>query len=121
MKRNRLTMCIITTALLFGFIATTCTHAFAEGLIVTILSPEESPMLFKRDMAINFSGKVTDSKGNNLIGEAVMTWESDVDGTLGEGLTLSLFLSEGTHRITLTARGEDGSTASDQIIIGVGK
>jgi hypothetical protein len=67
---------------------------------------------------------VTD--GNGAPVSAVVTWKSDLDGSLGSGVTLSHLLHGGygspsVHKITVTAFNPLGGVASDSIWITVGE
>ena len=50
---------------------------------------------------------------------AAFTWASDQDGPLGSGSPFSATLTQGQHRITLTATDADGLSASEQITVTV--
>ena len=52
----------------------------------------------------------SDQQDGNLSG--VISWSSSIDGPLGAGGTLSVFLSAGTHAITATVTDSAGATAS---------
>lgn len=50
---------------------------------------------------------------DGLLDEGALGWRSDLDGVLGTGSVLmTAFLSEGTHRLTLTGSDSDGNEAS---------
>jgi hypothetical protein len=50
---------------------------------------------------------------DGLLDEEALEWRSDRDGVLGTGSVLmTAFLSEGTHRLTLTGTDSDGNEAS---------
>lgn len=47
-----------------------------------------------------------------------LQWSSDVDGDLGSG-THSVLLSQGVHRLTVTARDSDGMLGTDSVVVSV--
>lgn len=66
-------------------------------------------------VTIDFQGSASDSEDGSLSGSALV-WESDLDGQIGTGATVSTSgLSQGHHVVTLTATDSEGATDSDQI------
>jgi len=62
-----------------------------------------------------FEGSGEDPEDGELTGDA-LTWESDRDGQLGTGQSVSLSgLSPGQHTVTLTATDSEGSTAQASV------
>jgi Matrixin len=76
---------------------------------VTITAPV-SDSVFNSGVAVALSGAATDQQDGNLSG--AISWRSSIDGPLGAGSTLSVFLSAGTHAITATVTDRAGATAS---------
>lgn len=74
---------------------------------VTILSPTAGSTMYVAQ-PVTLAGSATDVEDGLLEG-ASLVWESDLDGGLGEGHTLTTAeLSTGEHQISLTATDSDG-------------
>jgi len=87
--------------------------------VVTITSPKDGDVFIVGE-EITFSGTATDSTTGSLPDEALI-WTSDRDGEIGQGGTFtSSDLSEGVHKITLSATNNAGDTGSATIQITVG-
>jgi len=99
------------------------TFAVARNLPqVSIQSPQDNA-LYVSDQTIILEGGAYDPDDGQL-GDAALTWSSNLDGSLGSGRTLSinaLVLVEGTHTLTLTARDSDGQTSDANITIQVSR
>jgi uncharacterized protein YjiK len=66
---------------------------------------------------ITFTGTGTDPEDGDVT--ASLTWDSNLDGTIGTGGSFSTTLSEGTHTITATATDSGSLTGLDTITISV--
>ncbi len=66
---------------------------------------------------ITFTGTGTDPEDGDVTGS--LTWDSNLDGTIGTGGSFSTTLSEGTHTITATATDSGSLTGLDTITISV--
>ncbi len=87
-----------------------------------IQSPQNST-LYVSDQTIILEGDGFDADDGQL-GDAAMSWSSNLDGALGSGRALSVnasALKEGTHTISLTARDSDGQTGSASVTIQVSR
>jgi hypothetical protein len=75
-----------------------------EPPIAAILSPlfGESALTFLTADSIDFNGVANDPEDGVLPRESIV-WESDLDGQIGIGESISASLSPGVHNITLTA------------------
>jgi photosystem II stability/assembly factor-like uncharacterized protein len=85
--------------------------------IVSIISPDNnanSPV----DDAINFTGTATDPEDGALPVSA-LSWSSNRDGDLGVGSSVNVYLSPGTHQITLSAVDSQNAVGSTSISITV--
>jgi hypothetical protein len=81
---------------------------------VTIDSPSSGTAV---TVPLSLAGHAYDLEDGQLNGEA-LAWRSNRDGILGSGDMLRLdSLSEGPHRISLTATDSDGQEASDEIAV----
>jgi len=88
---------------------------------VTILSPNNGAH-FEVWEEITFTGAAQDFQDGELTGGSLV-WTSSIDGKIGEGTTFTRDdLSEGKHKITLTAKNsqEEEGTATITITIGEG-
>lgn len=84
----------------------------------SIKTPEEGS-LFPEGAEVRLEASVPEPGGEPL-DESAIVWESDRDGSLGTGRALATTdLSVGSHRITLTATGPGGVTASAETEIDV--
>lgn len=69
---------------------------------------------FDEGASITFTGSATDTEDGALTGSSLV-WESDVDGQIGTGESVSASdLSVGHHIVTLTATDSEGATATAQ-------
>ncbi len=84
---------------------------------VAIVSPEDGGRVLAA-LQVTLEGTATDPEDGELDGASV-TWSSDLDGTLGEGLRLNTTLSEGLHTLTLTATDSEGATDEDSVQVEV--
>lgn len=93
---------------------------------VSITTPEPDAR-FDLGNTLVFSGLAEDPEDGSLTGESLV-WRSTIDGDLGQGQTITVptvgadlvRLSEGQHRITLTASDSAELSASAEITITVG-
>ncbi len=84
----------------------------------TIASPPDQAA-FSPGEIITFTGSATDHEDGALAG-AALVWTSSLDGQIGTGTSFTRSdLSEGTHRITLTATDSYGSHGSASVTIRV--
>lgn len=82
---------------------------------VTITSPSEGAG-FVEGETVTFEGTASDLEDGDL--SAGLAWESNLDGALGTGATVSSsVLSVGTHTITASVTDDSGATGSDIISI----
>jgi hypothetical protein len=80
---------------------------------VTIRGPQGGTS-FTLDQTVILIGDAFDAE-DGQVGEAAISWSSNLDGPLGSGRSLAVnaaLLSEGIHTITLTARDSDGQIGS---------
>ncbi|MBC2840230.1 malectin domain-containing carbohydrate-binding protein [Robiginitalea sp. SC105] len=74
--------------------------------VVAITSPADG-IYATSDAGLSFTGTANDPDDGDL--SASISWESDLDGSLGTGSTITPTLSVGTHVITASATDLDGS------------
>lgn len=80
----------------------------------SIAAPDDEDN-FDEGMEITFQGSGSDDEDGALTGGS-LAWESDVDGEIGTGETVSTSgLSQGHHIVTLTATDSEGASATEQI------
>lgn len=85
---------------------------------VRIISPQDGAS-FGTSNAIVLTGEATDLEQGELDGSSLQ-WSSDVQGLLGEGRSISVRdLAPGRHVISLTAKDNDGQTATSTVVIEV--
>ena len=91
-----------------------------EPPIAAILSPlfGESALTFLTADSIDFNGVANDPEDGVLPRESIV-WESDLDGQIGIGESISASLSPGVHNITLTATDSQQAEAAVSISITV--
>lgn len=90
----------------------------SERPSASISSPEEGAT-FAEGEEITFEGSASDPEDGNLTGDALV-WESDTDGQLGTGQTVSTSsLSANSHTISLTATDSDGIKGETEISLTV--
>lgn len=84
----------------------------------SIVAPDDGDTFFEGE-EVTFEAEASDPEDGTLTGDALV-WESDADGEIGTGQTVSTTaLSATTHTITLTATDSDGRTARAEISITV--
>jgi VCBS repeat-containing protein len=84
---------------------------------VAITSPANGSTFIAGD-SITFNGTASDFEDGDLT--ASMVWESDLDGTIGNGGSFSKSdLSSGEHTITAMVTDSEGTTAYDTVTISV--
>ncbi|MBF0468907.1 MAG: hypothetical protein HQK61_08485, partial [Desulfamplus sp.] len=83
--------------------------------VPVITSPADNAV-FDQTEIIRFSGHATDVEDGYVTGTS-LTWTSDIDGYLGNGVKFSKSLSYGDHTISLTARDNDGDIATAAILL----
>lgn len=88
--------------------------AVNERPTLTISSPIPSSVVAVEEL-VTLIATATDPKDGDL--SARIRWLSDIDGPLGEGSTLTLTLSEGSHQIT--ARVSDSGGLSEEAMVTV--
>ena len=82
-----------------------------------IVFPSDGSALYE-GVTLPLRGMGDDPEEGRLKGDR-LSWHSDKDGPLGEGETLPVLLSAGTHVITLTVTDSEGLSANAQITITV--
>jgi len=82
-----------------------------------ITSPDDGDE-FDDGQMIRFSGYATDIEDGNITGSSI-SWRSDIDGYLGNGVQFSKALSYGDHTISLTAKDSHGEVATKTISLTV--
>jgi hypothetical protein len=85
-------------------------------LPVPIITYPYNSNTFDEGEKISFSGYATDEEDGELSGNA-LSWKSDIDGYLGNGVQFVRSLSSGVHTITLTAKDKDGSVGTTIILL----
>jgi len=91
--------------------------AMAGPPTVTILEPTDQ-LVVSKGQSVVFSSTGSDPEDGVLEGSS-LTWVSEGDGPIGEGTTLEVSLSAGSHLITLTVTDSQGTTDTAQITITV--
>ena len=87
-----------------------------EAPIINIDSPQDGDE-FAQGEEIDFIATVSDSEDENITDDSLI-WNSDIDGEIGRGESLSLSdLSLGQHLIIFTTEDSDGVESSDTIEI----
>ncbi|ARN73224.1 S8 family serine peptidase [Oceanicoccus sagamiensis] len=76
---------------------------------ITLLAPANSASPHTDGLAIDFLASAIDDNDGDI--SAVIAWDSDLDGPLGTGSSLSKVLSVGDHTVTLTATDSEGGVA----------
>lgn len=100
-----------------------------EGLAVAVSGPaNDAPVptitgpadgaTFGSGAAVNLVGTATDTEDGNLT--ASLSWESDIDGSLGSGGSIFASLSDGEHTITASVTDSGNKTRTDSITVTVG-
>ncbi len=87
---------------------------------VNIQSPKDNS-LYVENQTIILEGSAYDNE-DGLLGDAALSWSSNLDGVLGTGNSLTVAassMSEGSHLITLTAQDSDNETDSANIVLDV--
>gem|GEM_PF-2191641 len=75
--------------------------------------------MYVATQTVILEGSAYDNEDGQL-GDAALTWSSNLNGVLGTGRSLAInasALAEGTHTITLTARDSDGQTGNANLTI----
>ncbi|HSF14760.1 MAG TPA: Ig-like domain-containing protein, partial [Vicinamibacteria bacterium] len=83
---------------------------------VTITSPLDGSM-FDENVSIDFTGTAGDAEDGDLT--ASLSWESNLDGSIGTGGSFSTTLSAGTHTITASVSDSQGAMGEDSITVTV--
>lgn len=83
---------------------------------VTIASPANGAS-FDYGTAIAFVGSAVDAENENLTG--ALKWTSSLDGTIGQGGSISKVLTAGTHLITASVTDSGGMTGNASVTITV--
>src|SRR6185295_19454817 len=84
---------------------------------VTITAPANGATL-PNGVSSTFTATATDPQDGNVA--ASLVWQSNVDGQIGTGPTISRTLSQGVHQITARATDIDGNSAVALINVSVG-
>jgi hypothetical protein len=91
-----------------------------KGPQIVLLSPDDGQAFGRGDEVILY-GAAVDYEDGTVPDEALL-WTSDLDGELGRGPSLwGLTLSQGVHRITISATDRDQTTASQSVTITIGE
>lgn len=91
-----------------------------KGPQVFITSPKEG-MSFPKGEQVILEGVAIDREEGSIEDEQAYSWSSDRDGVLGTGRSLwGIPLSNGRHKITLTASDRDGHSDSSTVTIVIG-
>jgi len=91
-----------------------------KGPRVFITSPKEG-MSFPKGEQVILQGLAVDREEGSIDDDQAYSWSSDRDGALGTGKSLwGIHLSNGRHKITLTASDRDGHTDSATVTIVIG-
>jgi hypothetical protein len=81
---------------------------------VVISAPGDGAQFFVSD-PITLEGQAFDDEDGDLSG--TILWASDISGILGEGPTLTVQLSQGTHAIAAQVADSEGAAASTTITV----
>ena len=84
--------------------------------IVTITTPPDSSN-FAENQLIPFTGTVIDTEDGDI--SSSLQWNSDVDGIIGTGASISSSLSLGIHTITASVTDSAGASGFDVITVDV--
>ncbi len=84
------------------------------SLTIEINSPDDGAM-FVSGSEINFSGTADDLVDGNL--SQYIEWDSNIDGDIGIGESISTLLSDGEHTITASVMDNDGNIVKTKIVI----
>ncbi|TMB54684.1 MAG: DNRLRE domain-containing protein, partial [Deltaproteobacteria bacterium] len=84
---------------------------------VAISAPQNHSVFYVAQGPIGFIGTASDFEDGNLSGR--IQWNSDRDGTLGTGSSISRTLSIGTHTVTATVTDINGNVGQAQVIVRV--
>jgi hypothetical protein len=57
---------------------------------------------------------------DGVLDGASIEWNSDIDGALGTGKTITPSLSRGRHQIVMTALDKDGNKATQSVSLTIG-
>lgn len=63
--------------------------------------------------AVMFIATATDAEDGDL--SSIIQWRSSIDGSLGNGASVSIILSAGEHQVTATVRDQDGESAQASV------
>lgn len=113
---------LVAIALLLATAACDPTGVSSKPPSVTITAPVNPPRYVDGD-TITFEGSAVDPEDGPLTG-ASLIWKSSLDGTLGNGETITVAaidLTVGSHTITLAAIDSEGVTGSASISVLVGE
>ena len=83
---------------------------------VAITAPT-SNISITQGTSLTLSGSASDTQDGNL--SAKLQWQSNIDGAIGTGSSLSKILSQGTHTITATVVDSGGLSAARQVSVTV--
>ncbi|MBN2347282.1 MAG: hypothetical protein JXJ22_00505 [Bacteroidales bacterium] len=108
---------LISAGLLFFFSCDKKSSDENSGITVTISSPDNGSTYNMLDK-ITFVGNASDEQDGTLTGNT-LTWSSNIDGELGTGTEISIYLSPGTHTVTLLATDSDANEKSAKINVTV--
>jgi len=84
---------------------------------VTITSPDNNST-FDSGTTIDFAGTANDTEDGVLT--ASLSWDSSLDGHIGDGGSFDAILSDGDHTITAEVTDSGGKTGKDSVKITVG-
>ncbi|MGF1485223.1 MAG: PQQ-dependent sugar dehydrogenase [Opitutales bacterium] len=83
---------------------------------VDITAPSNGSGFLTTD-TVSFTGTADDAEDGDLSGS--IQWASNLDGPLGSGTSISVFLSEGTHDITASVTDTGNASDTDTITVNV--
>lgn len=120
MKTSRYTgsLSIYRVAALVAVLVVPLHVAVSAPPTVAIESPAGPVTVFKGQSLVLKGHAVDSVTGNDTSGQQ-LAWSSDLDGPLGDGPSVEVFLSAGTHTVSLTATNDQGEVALATVVVTV--